>query len=91
MPSPAAQPIDASTLSRKQKLTIIYRHTHRDFKGPAGPQWGEHAGEKTIMVNEQGASVLTLLETLSDEQIANLLPYALKKEGERLAAKAGQQ
>lgn len=89
--SATAQPIEPATLSRKQKLAIIYRHTHRDFKGNAGPHWGDHAGERTLMVNENGASTLTLLETLSDEQIADLLPYALKKEAERLAKKEGQQ
>lgn len=83
--SEVVQPIDPAALSRKQKLALIYRHEHRDYKGRAGPQWGEHEGEKSIMVNEKGATVLTLLETLSDEQIANKLPYALKKESERLA------
>jgi hypothetical protein len=91
MSTSAVQPIDAATLLRKQKLAIIYRHTHRDFKGKAGAQWGEHAGEKTIVVNEKGASVLTLLETLSEEQIASQLPYALKKEAERLAKQGVQQ
>ncbi|CAM2198430.1 conserved protein of unknown function (plasmid) [Paraburkholderia kururiensis] len=90
MPSPAVQPCEASTLSRRQKLALIYRHTHRDYKGRAGSQWGEHAGEKTIVVNEEGASVLTLLETLSDGQIADLLPYALEKERARVAAKVRQ-
>ncbi|WP_175816980.1 hypothetical protein [Burkholderia diffusa] len=89
--SDAIQPIDPASLSRKQKLAVIYRHTHRDYKGPAGPAWGEHAGEKTLMVNENGASVLTLLETMSDAQIADKLPYALKKEAERRAKKGAQQ
>ncbi|KWK80779.1 hypothetical protein [Burkholderia ubonensis] len=88
--SEVIQPIDPASLSRKQKLAIIYRHTHRDFKGPAGPAWGVHAGEKTLMINENGGSVLTLLETLSDEQIADKLPYALKKEAERRAKKGAQ-
>ena len=83
--SEVVQPIDPAALSRKQKLTLIYRHEHRDYKGRAGAQWGDHEGEKTIMVNEKGATVLTLRETLSDDQIANKLPYALKKESERLA------
>jgi hypothetical protein len=85
------QAINPATLSRKQKLAIIYRHTHRDFKGKASAQWGEHAGEKTIMVNDKGACTLVLLESLSDDQIADLLPYPLKKEAERLANKAAQQ
>lgn len=89
--SDAVQPIDSATLSRKQKLAIIYRHEHRDYKVKAGPQWGKHAGEKTIMVNENGGSVLTLLETLSDEQIADKLPYALKLEAKRLAKAAAEK
>lgn len=87
MPSSAVPPDEASTLSRRQKLALIYRHTHRDHKGRAGSQWGEHAGEKTIVVNNNGASVLTLLEKLSAAQVAHLLPYALEKERERVAAK----
>lgn len=87
----SVQPIDPATLSRKQKLTLIYRHTHRDYKGHASPQWGEHAGEKTIVVNSNGASVLALLDTLSDEQVAYMLPSALRKEAERLAKKGAQQ
>lgn len=89
--SDTASSIDAATLSRKQKLALIYRHTHRDFKGKAGPQWGEHAGEKTLLVSEGGGSALVLLETLSDDHIAQQLPYALKKEAQRLAAKGTQK
>ena len=43
------------------------------------------------MVNENGGSVLTLLETLSDEQIADKLPYALKLEAKRLAKAAAEK
>ena len=84
MSEEAVQSIDPATLSRKQKLTLIYRHTHRDFKGPAGPQFGRHEGQKTIMVNEKGATVLCLLDLLSAEHIAAMLPYALQKEAQRL-------
>lgn len=80
-------------LTRDQKLTLIYRHEHSDFKGIAGERWGEHAGKKSIMVNDKGASVLVLLENLTDEQIADKLPYALFKEQQRkekVAAKKAQ-
>ncbi|MCX4152367.1 MULTISPECIES: hypothetical protein [Paraburkholderia] len=83
--SDAVEPIDPAQLSREQKLTIIYRHTHRDFKGHAGPQWGEHQGKKSILVNVKGSTCLVLLEHLSDEQIADKLPYALTKEADRRA------
>lgn len=84
--------IDAGSLSRDQKLTLIYRHTHRDYKGKAGERWGsEHVGKRTLMVNRQGATTLVLLENLSDAEVADSLPYALKKEAERLARKGGQK
>jgi hypothetical protein len=87
-PTPATK-----ELTRDQKLTLIYRHEHSDFKGIAGERWGEHAGKKSIMVNEKGATVLVLLENLTDEQIADKLPYALHKEQQRkekAAAKKAQ-
>ncbi|MCA8270374.1 hypothetical protein [Burkholderia vietnamiensis] len=70
-------------LTREQKLTLIYRHTHRDFKGVAGDIWEKDAGRKTLMVNENGACVLVLLDNLSDAQIAERLPFALRKEQQR--------
>ncbi|CAG9229846.1 hypothetical protein PSP6_540001 [Paraburkholderia tropica] len=90
MTTPTAAPKE---LTRAQKLTLIYRHTHSDFKGKAGPVWGEHAGKKTIMVNINGAAALSLLDDLTDEQIADKLPYALQKEHQRqeqAAAKKAQ-
>lgn len=85
MSEEAVQPIDPAHLSRDQKLTIIYRHTHRAFKGNAGPRRGEQQGKKSLLVNVKGATCLVLLENLSDEQIADKLPYALKKEAARRA------
>ncbi|MBU9576673.1 hypothetical protein [Burkholderia multivorans] len=80
--------IDSVLLSRDQKLTLIYRHTHRDYKGKAGAVWGsEHVGKRTLVVNRAGASILVLLENLSDAEISDRLPYALKKEANRLAGK----
>lgn len=86
-PTPATK-----ELTRDQKLTLIYRHEHRDFKGIAGERWGEHAGKKTIMVND-GGTALVLLENLTDAQIVDKLPYALHKEQQRkekAAAKKAQ-
>lgn len=73
----------APELTRDQKLALIYRHEHSDYKGKAGAMWGEHAGKKTLMVNVNGGSALVLLENLTDEQIADRLPYAMKKEQQR--------
>ncbi|MBN3507189.1 hypothetical protein [Burkholderia cenocepacia] len=84
--------IDPASLSRDQKLTLIYRHTHRDYKGKADEVWGRvHVGKRTLLVNRKGVTVLALLEQLTEEEIAEKLPYALKKEADRLAAKEQQK
>lgn len=68
-------------LSRKQKLDLIYRHTHRDYKGKAGPAWGEHAGKRAIMIGTpNGGNALIALDLLTDKQIAAKLPYALRRQ-----------
>jgi hypothetical protein len=68
----------ANELTRDQKLTLIYRHTHKDFKG-THPELG-----KTIMVL-RGASTLVSLQDLTDDEIADKLPGVLKMEERRLA------
>lgn len=76
-------------MDRKAKLALIYRWTHSDYKGRAGEQWGEaDRGKPTLLVN-RGGTCLVLLENLTDEEINNKLPYALKKDAER-KAKAAQ-
>lgn len=61
-------------MERKQQLTLIYRHTHRDFKGRLN-------GERNILVLREGGTHLVPLVCLTDAEIAEKLPYAMKKEG----------
>ncbi|MGT2457653.1 hypothetical protein ACU4GI_32645 [Cupriavidus basilensis] len=77
----------SADLTREQKLTLIYRHTHADYKGKAGERWGEDAGKRTIVVN-RGGSTLSLLDHLTDAEIADALPSAQRMEAKRLAKKA---
>ena len=69
-------------MDRKQQLNLIWRHTHRDYKGTRAD------GVKTILVNENGATCLVELDALTDAQIAEKLPYCLKKEQERKQKKS---
>lgn len=65
--------------AHQKALKLIYRHTHRDYKGSYG-------GAKSIMVCRDGASCLVPLDCLTEAEIADRLPSAMKKENERLAA-----
>lgn len=62
-------------LSREQKLDLIYKNTHSDFKGIIG-------GARTMLMF-RGGSCIVSLNDLTDEEIARDLPYALKKEAEK--------
>lgn len=55
-----------TTMSRNEKLRLIWRSTHRDFKGTID-------GMKTILVYRNG-TCLVALDDLTDEEIAKLLP-----------------
>lgn len=74
--------IDAVTeYTRDQALTLIWRHTHKDFKSTSGA--------RSVLMNVRGkGTCLVYLEGMTDEQINELLPYCHKKERARLAAKA---
>jgi hypothetical protein len=61
-------------MTREQKIKIIYRHTHRDYKGKLA------TGERAILVNENGATVLCPLSALSDEQVDKHFPYCYRLE-----------
>lgn len=72
---------------RAEQLRIIYEGTHSDYRGTAGDRWpAEHRGKPTIVIGENGASVLVLLENLTDAQISERLPYALKQQAARVAS-----
>lgn len=72
---------EAKPLSREQQLRLIYRHTHKDYKG-------EINGVKGILVLRQSGSCSVPLEQLTDAEIADRLPYAMKKEAARIEAKS---
>lgn len=72
--------LNADTLTRAEKLRLIYRWTHSDFKGRID-------GEPSILVL-RGSTTLVMLKDLTDAEIADKLPYALKKEAERKAKAA---
>lgn len=74
----AADPIPAE--GRAKLLTLIYRHTPRDYKGRLN-------GERTVLVLRKGGTTLVPLSALTDEEIHRMLPYATKKEAQRLAKK----
>lgn len=57
-------------------LKVIYRHTHRDYKGVRG-------GVKEILT----ARGLVELDDLTESEVADRLPQALKKEAQRIAAR----
>ncbi len=67
--------VEGSTFSREQKLTLIFRHTHRDYKSGKG-------ADRAILIFRNGTSLVPL-DALTDEEIAKELPYALSKEVER--------
>ena len=62
---------------RAAALVLIYRHTHRDFKGKLPD------GSKTLLT----MLGLVSLGQLTDAEIAEKLPSAQRKEAARIAAK----
>lgn len=61
-------------MTRERKLNLIYKHTHRDYKGHL-------EGFKAILILREGATTLARLIDLTDAEIEAKLPYALRKEG----------
>jgi len=67
------------SMTREEKLELIWRSMPDDYKGHAGslnPQaWPvRDRGKRTLLINGGGVgTILTLLEDLSDEQIEDLL------------------
>lgn len=62
-------------MTREQQLQLIYRHTHRDYKGRV-------SGVPSILVL-RGSTMLFPLSDLTDEEIASRLPYAQHQEAKR--------
>ncbi|HDQ4405490.1 TPA: hypothetical protein P8734_005688 [Pseudomonas aeruginosa] len=77
MDMPKVTTNSAAEKAHQKALALIYRHTHRDFKG-------RRDGVKEIML----ARGLVALDDLTESDVAELLPQALKKEARRLSAQA---
>lgn len=69
-------PNNAAEKAHQTALKLIYRHTHRDYKG-------QRNGIKEILT----ARGLVELDDLTESEVAERLPQALKKEAQRLNAR----
>lgn len=69
--------LDPATLTKEQKLALIWRHTHKDYKGNT-PGLG-----KTVLVFRQG-TCLAPLDQLTDDEVGGFMPLVLAKEEQRL-------
>lgn len=59
-------------MTRDQKLMIVWKHTHPDYKGML-------EGQRSIMVYRQG-TCLVLLKDLTDTEIEERMPRSLKEK-----------
>ncbi|MDE5446467.1 hypothetical protein GWG65_34925 [Bradyrhizobium sp. CSA207] len=57
-------------MTREQKLKLVWRHTHRDYKGTL-------KGERSTLIYRNG-TCLVLLKDLTDEEIEARIPRAAK-------------
>ena len=69
--------VDDVTVSREMALKLIYRHTHKDYKGSV-------EGMKTILTS-RGTTTLVNIDSLTDVEVMEKLPYMLKLEEKRKA------
>jgi hypothetical protein len=67
-------------MTRAQQLRLIWRHTHRDFKG-------KRDCHKYIVFCRADGTHLVDLRDITDKEIADRMPYALRKEAQRRAGK----
>jgi len=58
-------------MTREQKLRLVWKHTHRDYKGML-------EGQRSIMVYRNG-TCLVLLKDLTDKEIDERIPRACKE------------
>lgn len=71
--APKAYTVDGKTYTRKEALRLIWRHTHKDYKGRY------ENGTRSILVYE-GGTVLVEFDKLSDTHIMDKLPYCARKD-----------
>lgn len=76
----------ADSMTREEKLELIWGRTPADYRGIAGSanpdRWPPKLhGKRTVLVNGGGAgTTLKLLEDLTDEEIEDMLPIVFRKE-----------
>jgi hypothetical protein len=75
--------IDGDSMTRESALTIIWRHTHRDFRGTS-------EGVKTILVGGTGGTSLVALDALTDEQLMDKLTSSMRLENRARIERARQ-
>ena len=68
---------------REKALNLIFRWTHQDYKSEPGQL-------KRLLILRKEGTCSVLLSSLTDEEIARHLPYALKKQEEARAKRLGK-
>jgi hypothetical protein len=64
-------------MSRSQKLALIWKHTHRDYRGKIN-------GERAILVFRSGNGTCSVpLTALTDAEVADKLSFAERQEAKR--------
>jgi hypothetical protein len=64
-----------SDMPRQQQAELIYNTTHTDFRGV----WN---GERYILTCRSGATSMVYLTEMTDTEIADRLPAALRRRNE---------
>ena len=69
--------IPATGLTRDEQLKLIWRYTHKDYRSITN-------GKRMVLIFRTGVGTcLVPLDSLTADEIANKLPYALRKEREK--------
>ena len=58
-------------ITRKKLESLVYKHTHKDFKGKID-------GNRTILVGTPEGTCLVFLSSLTDEQLWSRVPQKVK-------------
>lgn len=65
--------MNPNDLSTEQKFKLVWKHTHRDYKGTLD-------GTRAILVLREGGTQLVPLVCLTETELARELNYALARE-----------
>jgi hypothetical protein len=71
----------AATMTRKEALKIIWRHTHRDFRGR---NFATGGSDKCVLILRAGGTCSVDLDALTDAEIADKLLGAWSAEQRRI-------